>query len=169
MKKVYITNGTENYLGKLANEHLQENTLLLVSPDNAALLHETEGDTFFKEGRNYEVLDSVGEVVKNGFAVFNNIPVTEEGRPLFEHRFKNRAGKIETEPGFLALRVLRPTNSDTYVIFTLWEDEKSFLNWKESNSFKTAHKKQGTSEGLDQQKQVFPRPSYITSFRVKEA
>lgn len=57
----------------------------------------------------YEVLDAVGEMTGNaGFVVCNNIAVTEEGRPVFEHRFQNRAGLIEKEPGFRAIRVLHP-------------------------------------------------------------
>ena len=60
--------------------------------------------------------------------VLNNIPVTPEGRPLFEARFKNRAGKIENQPGFKALRVLRPKDSDTYIVLTLW-DRKNPKQW----------------------------------------
>lgn len=73
------------------------------------LIHETEGNSLFHEPRPYEVLDAVG-LLGGEFIVCNNIPVTDEGRPLFEHRFNQRARLIEKEPGFVAIRVLRPLN-----------------------------------------------------------
>ncbi|WP_275119688.1 antibiotic biosynthesis monooxygenase family protein [Alkalihalobacterium chitinilyticum] len=116
----------------------------------------------------YQLLDRVGELKKPSFIVFNNIPVTEEGRSTFEERFRNRARKIEDEPGFVAIRVCRPLNSNTYIIMTFWETEADFQNWKTSNAYKHAHKKRGTSEGIDQQQpQIFPRPSYVELYTVE--
>lgn len=90
----------------------------------------------------YDVLDAVGEFKgQPGYIVCNNISVTDEGRPVFENRFKNRAGLIENEPGFQAIRVLRPLSNDTYVILTMWETEQNFKDWTESRSFENAHKK----------------------------
>ena len=89
----------------------------------------------------YDVLDAVGEFKgQPGYIVCNNISVTDEGRPVFENRFKNRAGLIENEPGFQAIRVLRPLSNDTYVILTMWETEQNFKDWTESRSFENAHK-----------------------------
>ena len=47
---------------------------------------------------------------------------------------------MENEPGFKAIRVLRPLEGDTYVILTLWEEEKAFQDWQQSNSYQEAHK-----------------------------
>ncbi len=47
---------------------------------------------------------------------------------------------MENEPGFEAIRVLRPLEGDTYVILTLWEEEKAFQGWRQSNSYQEAHK-----------------------------
>ncbi len=62
--------------------------------DQFALVHETDGDTIFKEGHAYEVLDASANLADSGFAVLNNISVTDEGRPLFEQRFSQRARLI---------------------------------------------------------------------------
>jgi len=112
----------------------------------------------------YEVLDQKGKLEDGAFAVFNNIPVTEEGRELFESRFQNRAGLVEKEPGFAAIRILRPLDSDTYVILTMWEDESAFTNWQSSQAYSHAHKKRGTSEGIDKRPNIFPRPSFVTTY-----
>ncbi|MBM7702671.1 antibiotic biosynthesis monooxygenase family protein [Metabacillus iocasae] len=167
---VFITYGTQDYLNKVKEEHSQETMVLMhKEEDQFSLLHETEGETVFNEEHAYEVLDAVGDLQEGGYTVLNNIPVSDEGRPLFEHRFNQRARLIEKEPGFAAIRVLRPLKHDTYVILTMWKDEQSFKNWQESKAYDKAHQKRGTSEGVDQQKSIFPRPSYVTNYRVVEA
>ncbi|WP_110114371.1 antibiotic biosynthesis monooxygenase [Bacillus sp. CGMCC 1.16541] len=165
---VFITYGTQDYLRKVKEEYAQETMVLMhKEEDQFALLHETEEKTVFNEAHTYEVLDAVGNLPEGGFAVLNNIPVSDEGRPLFEHRFNQRARLIEKEPGFAAIRVLRPLKRDTYIILTMWKDEQSFKNWQESKAYDKAHKKRGTSEGVDQQS-IFPRPSYVTHYQVIE-
>lgn len=164
--KIYLTVGTEDYLQWIKESHPAETLLLMkTEEDSALLLHETEHESLFNEGRNYEVLEKVGTMEEARFAVMNNIPVSDEGRPLFEYRFKNRARLIENEPGFIALRVLRPINNDTYIILTLWKSENDFLNWKNSTAYDHAHKKSGTNTGLDQQS-IFPKPAYVTKYNI---
>jgi heme-degrading monooxygenase HmoA len=165
MKKIFITNGTIDYLHQLRERYPSETMLLLSEGDGALLVHETDGETVFNEPRPYEVLDAAGEL-GGAFAVFNNIPVTDEGRPLFEHRFSQRARLIEKEPGFVAIRVLRPLKSDTYIIMTLWENETAFKNWQQSKAYEKAHQKRGTEEGSGQQPSIFPRPSYVTTYVI---
>ncbi|MBC6976103.1 antibiotic biosynthesis monooxygenase [Bacillus sp. Xin] len=136
---------------------------------------DNEKDMFYKENTeeavegalHYDVLDAVGEFKgQHGFIVCNNISVTDEGRPVFENRFKNRAGLIESEPGFQAIRVLRPLSNDTYVIMTMWETEQNFKDWTESRSFENAHKKRHAQASTEPQKSIFSRPSFVTTFDV---
>ncbi|MFE8700265.1 antibiotic biosynthesis monooxygenase family protein [Cytobacillus sp. FJAT-54145] len=167
--KLYITTGTYDFLKKLKDQNSQETIVLMQDGETNLLVHETSGETIFNEPRRYEVIDSSGTIENGGFVVMNNIPVTEEGRPIFEFRFKNRAGLIEQEPGFVGIRVLRPLNSDTYVILTVWENEKSFLDWQTSKAYEKAHEKRGTEKGVDQQQpNIFSRPSYVTKLIIPE-
>ena len=147
-------------LASLPNARL----VYLINGVEAIILYETDGATLFPDVDIYEVLDASGDINGGYFAVFNNIPVTEEGRERFEERFNNRARKIENEPGFTAIRVLRPKNSDTYVILTLWTDEQSFKDWQQSNAYGSAHSKRGTAEGIDKVPNIFPRPSFVTTY-----
>jgi heme-degrading monooxygenase HmoA len=79
--------------------------------------------------------DSVGEMnISEGFAVLNNIAVTEKSRPVFEDRFQKRARLIEQEPSFQAIRILRTLSDDTYVIITIGKNEESFKNWQKSKA-----------------------------------
>jgi len=163
--KLYMKEGNVEGLKKKLEEYPEEPMLLFQNEDKALLIHETDGTSVFVDTRQYEILDAVGEL-GGGFVVCNNIPVTEDGRPIFEERFQNRARLIEKESGFVAIRVLRPLSDDTYVIMTLWENEDAFKNWQQSKAYEHAHKKRGTTEGVDQQKQIFPRPSFVTTYKI---
>lgn len=164
---LFITGGTDGYLKKLKKNHPNEVLLIMQNEGAFLLVHETEGDSFFKEPRKYEVIQSLGELGDVGFAVFNHIPVSDEGRPLFEYHFKNFIGEIENDPGFIAIRVLRPLLGDTYVLFTLWENNGSYKNWKSSNSFEKIHSynvKANIFKKLVSKN--FPRPSFITRYSI---
>lgn len=162
-----MTNGTYEFLNALKDKHPKETMIHLQGDETTLLFHETEGSTVFASPRKYEAIDQTGEISNGAFFVFNNIPVSEEGIPVFEYRFKNRARLIEQEPGFAAIRVLRPLSSDTYVILTAWKAEKDFLKWQESKAYEKAHEKRKTENGIDQQQpQIFLRPSFVTKYHL---
>lgn len=166
---IFITSGTYEFLIKYKEKYPNENLLLIQNEDTSLLIQETEGESLFKEPRRYEVIDAAGTWDNGGFVVFNNIPVTDEGRPIFEYRFKNRARLIEKEPGFASIRVLRPKQSDTYIIITIWENKKDFENWQKSASFGKAHGNNGKEKETGKGKtKVFPRPSYVTKYVIPE-
>lgn len=162
---IHITFGTIDHLKVIEEDHPTENMVLFSNEETSVLIHETEGSSKFNEPHSYEVLDASGEIEKGHFAVFNNVPVSDDSRTLFENRFKKRAGLVESEEGFCAIRVLRPLDSDIFVILTSWEAEKNFTDWQESQAYGTAHAKRGTSEGIDKKPSIFPRPSYVTKYR----
>ena len=139
--------------------------IYMSSGDEAALLQESAGGTVLPDAAAYQVLNAVGDINNGYFAVFNNIPVSPEGTEIFESRFSNRAGLVEKEPGFAAIRVLRPLDSDTYAILTLWDSEDDFKNWQESTAYGSAHAKRGTTEGIDKRPNIFPRPSFVTTYK----
>lgn len=163
---LFMTTGTYEYMKKMRDKHPNENMVVMQGENTTLILHETEGKSVFQTPRRYEVVDGTGDFKEKGFFVFNNIPVTEEGRPIFEHRFKNRAGAIENEPGYVAFRVLRPLDSDTYVVLTEWESPVYFEKWKESQAFSKAHSK---PEGAPPSKPVniFSGSSYVTTYQAK--
>ncbi|RSD29290.1 antibiotic biosynthesis monooxygenase family protein [Mesobacillus subterraneus] len=166
---LYITSGTADFLLKLKEKHAGETMVLMNNNESSILVHETNGKTVYSAPRKYEVIDSAGTFRNEGFAVLNNIPVTDEGRPLFEDRFLNRPRMIESEPGFIAIRVLRPVSSNTYIILTIWENESAFLNWQNSKAYDHAHKKRGTEAGIDQTRpNIFESASYVSKYYISE-
>ncbi len=162
---IYLTSGTGDFLEQLKNKYSNEDMILIHGEGNSVLIHETEGKTVFATPRKFEVLDSVHDLEERGFFVFNNIPVTDEGRPVFEHRFLNRARAIEDEPGFVAFRLLRPLNSETYIVMTQWNGPHSFEAWKSSKAFKSAHVEREEPTGARQQN-IFSAASYVTTYNV---
>ncbi|WP_227368741.1 antibiotic biosynthesis monooxygenase family protein [Halomonas sp. M20] len=74
------------------------------------------------------------------FVVNNRIFVNPGFEEEFEARFKARAGEIDKQPGFVAMRVLRPQGSQApYVVETEWESQEAFRGWVNSDDFKKAH------------------------------
>jgi heme oxygenase (mycobilin-producing) len=148
---LYITYGTVNFLENLLKKHDNKQLRLMTNPNTAVMFQETDGPSIFYAPSKYEVLYSNGSLSNGSFAVTNNIPVSYEGRPLFESKFSDQARQINNAPGNKAVRVLRPSKGDTYIILTLWENEPSFKTW------------QDTMAEIEQQS-TFPRPSYLTKY-----
>lgn len=165
---IYMTTGTYDFLHNIELEHSEEKMVIMQNAEGSLLLHETNGESFFKSPRKYEVIDSAGDFARPAFVVMNNVPVTQEGRPLFEYRISSRARMIEAEPGFLAIRVLRPLSTDTYVTLTVWENDEAFLKWQNSKAYEKAHEKRGTEQGIDTQPNIFSSAPYVTKYTIPE-
>ncbi|MED2974053.1 antibiotic biosynthesis monooxygenase [Fictibacillus sp. B-59209] len=161
--KLYITYGTQHYLENLP-EASSDHSILLESSGDAALIAELEGENPFQEGHGYEILNARGQLKEGSFAVLNHIQVTEEGKSLFEERFKQRAGLVEQESGFAAIRILRPEENDPYIVMTLWKSQGDFTSWQQSNAYAEAHKNRGTGSGLPQT--LFSGPSFVKEYDV---
>lgn len=74
------------------------------------------------------------------YVVSNRVPVAAGWREEFEKRFRERAGQIDKQPGFVRMEIHRPADDDSpYVVQTVWRDEASFRNWVGSDDFKAAH------------------------------
>lgn len=159
-----MTNGTVDFLQKLQQKHPEANMLVMENANGGLAYYEGNNDDLFEEERVYETVDQVGELKPDGYVVMNNIPVTDEGRPIFEDRFKNRKGNIEGMPGFTALRILRPLQSSTYVVLTQWEDANSFQNWKSSQAFEQAH--QNTDAHKRDRPSFSAGPAYVTQYNL---
>ncbi|MFE8696291.1 antibiotic biosynthesis monooxygenase family protein [Cytobacillus sp. FJAT-53684] len=132
---IHLTSGTFDFLFKMKKKHLAESMILMQNIDNAVLLHETTKSSVFNTPRSFQVLDSFGPLENRGYVVMNNIPVTEEERPLFEYRLKNIKNLFQNLKGFLAIRILQPLKSDTYIVLTLWQNEKAYMDWEHSASY----------------------------------
>lgn len=78
-------------------------------------------------------------------AVANRIPVNPEHYEAFEKRFAERAGEVDHMPGFVAFRLLRPTEEgQPYIVLTFWESHAHFKAWTESEEFKQGHARSST-------------------------
>ncbi len=163
---LYLTSGTPDFMEKVRKKHKKEDMVVLHGSGNSLLLHETEGKTKFATPRKFEVIDGINSIEQRGYFVLNNIPVTDEGRPIFEKRFLNRSSAFTDEPGFIAYRLLRPIKSDIYIVLTQWTGPHSFEAWKNSKKFIEAYSKQEAIPGVDKQN-IFNAASYITTYSGK--
>jgi len=74
------------------------------------------------------------------FIVANRIPVAAKWHSEFESRFRQRAGEINKQAGFVSMQILKPVGDDApYIVQTTWQDENAFNSWVGSDDFKQAH------------------------------
>ncbi|MGN7387168.1 antibiotic biosynthesis monooxygenase family protein [Sporosarcina sp. SAFN-015] len=164
---MYLTSGTIDFMEKIQQRHSNEEMILMHGGGRSLLVHETEGKSVFQAPRRYEVVSSAGKLKAEGYFVCNNIPVTDEGRPVFEHRFSTNTGKIESEKGFIAFRLLRPLDSDTYIVMTEWEDPIDYDRWKNSQAFKDSPHSLNMKEFAGNTTHIFASASYLTTYTAK--
>jgi len=84
------------------------------------------------------------------FIVANRVPVASGFEETFEERFRQRAGQIDLQPGFVSMQILKPESENTpYVVLTTWQDKASFEAWVGSEDFKLAHSNPMPKEAFD--------------------
>ena len=84
------------------------------------------------------------------FVVANRVPVAENYQEMFEERFRNRAGQIEKQAGFVRMQVLKPAKPGIpYVVLTTWQDKPAFEQWVGSEDFRSAHTNPMPKEAFD--------------------
>src|SRR5690625_3140952 len=121
----YMTNGTIEYLEKLADQHPQFEFFIMNSVSSTVAYYEDAGKNIFNSGREYEILIKSGDIQMEGFVVLNNIPLTAEGSPVFIDRFRKNQPKVESVPGFQAFRDRKSTRLNSshvaisYAVFCL--------------------------------------------------
>lgn len=164
---IYLTSGTPTFMESLRKKYPQETMIVMHDGASSLLLHETASKTLFQTPRRYEVIASSGELADNGYFVWNHIPVTDEGRPIFEHRFKERAHTLDEELGFIAFRLLRPLGSDTYLVMTEWSTSTYYEMWKNASpdhdDYFTGH----TVAGADNSPHIFTGAASVTTYITK--
>lgn len=70
----------------------------------------------------------------------NAIDVPPEAGPELERRFADRAGVVESSPGFRGFQLLRPVAGESrYFVVTHWADEESYAAWRDGDA-RAAHK-----------------------------
>jgi len=95
------------------------------------------------------------------FVTMNRFTIDPAHWDDFENRFKQRAGLVDGEPGFIRNAVLRPqeNTSDQHIVTTLWESRQAFEAWTRSDSFRQAHAKTGQTP-----KEWFASPTKLEIF-----
>lgn len=137
-----MTNGTSDLLEKIVMKHPHLMIHLMKSKTSTLAYYENAKKSIFQAGRGYEVIVQNGDIKDEGYVVMNNIPLSEEGIPVFEYRFKKRQTALNNVEGFQAFRLLKPKKGNIYVVLTQWAAEEDYEAWKESEDFSIAHQNQ---------------------------
>lgn len=165
--KFFITSGSMDFMKSLRKKYASENMIVMDGKGNSLLVHETKNASVFQSPMEYDVLASIGSLKEEGFFSLHHLPVTDEGRPIFEHWMLSRIDSIENEPGFLAHRFLRPKRSNTYIFLTEWTKKVFFNLWTESISYQQVIKETKEGTGLERKPHMFSSAPYVTSYKAK--
>lgn len=166
--KLFMTSGSMDFMKSLRKKYANDNMVVMDGKGNSLIIHETNGDTVFQSPISYNIIASYGELIEDGFFALHHIPISDEGRPIFEHWMLSRIDVVEDEPGFLAHRVLRPESLNTYIVLTQWTDSRFFKIWKESMSYKKIIKESEVGAGQERKPHMFSSAPYITTYKVHE-
>ncbi|WP_342462850.1 antibiotic biosynthesis monooxygenase [Ureibacillus sp. FSL K6-8385] len=157
----YITAGTPQFMEKLHQKYEKEPMYILYGANETLLLHETEKKTVFQTPQKYEVVDGFHNLEQSGFFTFYHIPVSDEGRPVFEKNMTERLKRLKDQSGLMAYRLLRPKKSETYIILLQWFDKHSFEIWKKYNPF--AEELENFSLGVKKDN-IFNAKTYMAAY-----
>ncbi|MEH7386773.1 antibiotic biosynthesis monooxygenase [Bacillus sp. JJ1521] len=161
----YIAYGTVDFLAKLHEKYKKENMAPFYNNETAILLHETTKKSIFAAPRKYEVLTGSGNINDAGFVAFTYVPVSDEGKPLFEYNITQKISLFQNTPGFIAFRVLRPMKSETFVIANFWLKESLYLDWTRSTAFEELEQViEKTKGGIN--KTIFSGPVYTKTYHA---
>ncbi|GAA5416693.1 heme-degrading monooxygenase HmoB [Paraliobacillus ryukyuensis] len=132
--KAYMTNGTLPYLEHIALHH-PELTITLMERDNSTLAYYEidQQVSLFREARIYDVLMTYGELQQQGIVTMRHIPLTDDGKPVFEAEWKKNNDVLKKQEELFAYRVLKPLYGNTYVVMMQWKNRDAFHQWDVTN------------------------------------
>lgn len=89
------------------------------------------------------------------YIVNNRVPVASGWEEIFEERFRQRAGQIDKQPGFISMQILKPEKQETpYIVMTRWKDKDAFERWVSSDDFRAAHSNPMPNEAFNGKGQI---------------
>lgn len=162
---LYMTTGTYEFLIKILNKYKDEQMLLMQNAQNSLIIHETMNKSVFGSPRKYEVIDGEGHFPNEGYVVFYNIPISDEAKPVYEYNVQKNMQLIQSAPGIVAIRFLKPKKGDTYIIITIWADEKDYNNWTRTESYQTMMTQQ-SFDGPLSSNTIFNGTPYETYYTI---
>ena len=136
-----MTNGTLEHLEKIAKNHPEINLYFMRNQTAAVAYYEDTDTPIFDEPRGYDIIVTKGTLQLEGYVVMQHIPVSDDGKPIFETEYKDQAEKIKAQPGVYALRVLRPLRGNTYVVLIQWKNEAYYQAWFKADMLKNTSSK----------------------------
>lgn len=97
------------------------------------------------------------------FVVMNRFTIHPDHWQAFEARFRERAGLIDGETGFMRNLVLRPVSvgEGQHIVMTFWRSREDFEAWTHSESFRQAHVRAGQTP-----KEWFLAPTRLETFET---
>lgn len=141
----HITTGTLSFLKTLENKNPSIRFLYMQQGLTTSAYYESnKKKSVFSTGRSYQIVSETGHLTHTGYVTLDNVPVTDDSIKSFEMQFKDNNLPAFSMPGFVAYRLLKPQKGNMYTLFYVWESERYYKYWKESDEYKAFIKKNET-------------------------
>lgn len=102
------------------------------------------------------------------FIACNYYSCTEEYLPRMEKLLVDRTHIIDTQPGFMGLKTLKPLRTlDHYLVVSKWADQSQFEAWRYSEEFMRLHEKAyGDLKRYEEQGMACPIKSTFRTYQL---
>ncbi|WP_182200132.1 antibiotic biosynthesis monooxygenase family protein [Paraliobacillus salinarum] len=129
--RAYMTNGTIDYLDHISEQHPTLDIFIMHNKNTGLAYYEiTNKLSLFQQARVYEILVIQGKIQEDGFISMRHIPLTDDGKPVFENEWRHKDNLLQSYKGIKAYRILKPIHGNAYIVFMQWDDEDSFRQWE---------------------------------------
>ena len=85
------------------------------------------------------------------FIAMNRFKIVPGKEKIFEQIWKNRKSDLKNIKGFIEFNLIKNSHNKDFTLYashSKWENEKSFINWTQSQSFRDSHKNVGKYKNL---------------------
>ena len=85
------------------------------------------------------------------YIAMNRFRINEGFEAAFEQQWEQRKSRLDAVPGYQEFHLLRGATDEGITLFAshvVWDSQKSFVDWTESEAFRLAHAKARMPEGV---------------------
>lgn len=128
-----FTSGTYQFLLQLTKKKPKFTFYFMRSGRSTIAYYEHKRKkSIFVSGKTYAILQSKGEIHPKGYVTMEHVPVTDDGIKLFEERVNNLFARLTDRTGVTAMRILKNSKQNEFVMMTQWKNKRYEQLWRDS-------------------------------------
>lgn len=132
-----FTSGTYQFLLNLTKKHPKFTFHFMRSNSSTIAYYEHKRKkSVFVSGKTFSILKTMRSIHPKGYVTMEHVPVTDDGVNIFEERLNNLFAALTERTGVKAMRILKNSKQNEYVMMTQWKNKRYEQLWRESPFYK---------------------------------